>query len=226
MNLLVFDIDGTLLDSTGVDEECYERAMKETHHIVFDDFDWEKFSDVTDQGVTEDILKNHFGRIPTEEEIGVVERKMGELVWAEKSSHSHKFHAASGVESLINELLNQGDTAFCMATGAWRESALAKLSSLDNNLTPIPWEHAGKYRKRSEIVKSAIEKSKKHYGVEHFSSICALGDGKWDFMTAAELKINFIGVDLHQNGRLKQLGAKKVIHEYGNLDHLIPLAFH
>ena len=59
MNLIVFDVDGTMLNTTGVDDDCYEKAIWNVHSIKIDEIDWSKFKDVTDQGVTEDILTSH-----------------------------------------------------------------------------------------------------------------------------------------------------------------------
>ncbi len=217
MKLIVFDIDGTLLNSTGVDDECYQKALLETYGIVTVDFNWEQYSDVTDQGVTEDILAEHFSRKATKEEVLKVERKMGELVHLERSMHPFKFEPAPGIHNLIYELMKSSDTMFCLATGAWKDSALAKLSALDVDLGGIPWAHAGPLRKRSDIVKLAVSRAKEYYSGSEFSSIHALGDGKWDLLTAQELNLDFIGVDLLKTGRLDELGAEKVIHEYSNI---------
>lgn len=225
VNLLVFDIDGTLLNSTGVDDECYEKALKETYNISFNDFNWEDFKDVTDQGVTEDILTNHFGRQAVAEEILNVEHAMGNLVAEQRLKNPEKFKPAEGVESLLEELSNQNDLAFCLATGAWKKSAEQKLSVLDLDLDKIPWQHCSHIRRRADIVMASLEKAKLFYKVTSFDNICALGDGKWDFLTAQELEINFIGIDLNNTGRLLELGADKIITKYNNLHSLTQLAF-
>ncbi|MFK7757230.1 MAG: HAD family hydrolase [Flavobacteriales bacterium] len=220
MKLIVFDIDGTLLNSTGVDEECFQQALVDTFGIVSANFNWENFSDVTDQGVTEDILAKHLGRTATETEVLKVELKMGELVQRERATNPFKFTPAPGVHDVIFELMKSKDTMFCLATGAWKDSALAKLSALDVDLGGIPWAHAGPQRRRSDIVNEAVSRAKEYYQRADFSSIHALGDGKWDLLTAQELNLDFIGMDLLKTGRLVQLGAEKVIHEYSSLSDL------
>ena len=40
MNLVVFDIDGTLLRTSGVDDECYAQALRETLGIEGISTDW------------------------------------------------------------------------------------------------------------------------------------------------------------------------------------------
>lgn len=225
MNLLVFDIDGTLLNTTDVDSECYQIALRETFGVDISNFDWENYSDVTDQGVTEDVLKNHFGRMPMPSEMKKMEESMCSLIASKTVNEPKKFNPAEGIQSVLQELLEQDEIAYVFATGAWKGSAEAKLAALNMNLEDIPWEHAGPLRRRADIVLSAIEKAKIKFGVDSFNSICALGDGKWDLRTAQELEINFVGVDLLKTGRLKELGAGLIIDKYSNKEDLIRICF-
>ena len=45
-------MDGTLLNTTDVDSECYQAALLDTFSIDISDFNWTNYIDVTDQGVT------------------------------------------------------------------------------------------------------------------------------------------------------------------------------
>ncbi len=226
MNLLVFDIDGTLLNTTDVDTECYQKALQKTFDISIDSFDWEDFTHVTDQGVTEDILKNHFGRMPMPSEMRSVEEAMTYFVKDKRATHPESFLPAEGIMKLLNELENQTDIGFVLATGAWEGSALTKLTSLPQlDMNSIPWEHAGPLKRREDIVNSAVRKGENHYRVQGFEKICALGDGKWDKLTAEDLSLNFVGVDLLKTNRLKELGTEQIIEKYPDLETLKALAF-
>ena len=225
MNLIVFDIDGTLLNTTDVDSECYQEALKDSFDIDISGFDWENYTDVTDQGVTEDILKEHFKRLPMPSEMKKVEEKMCDLVASKALNEPHKFLPADGIKNVLKQLLSQNEVGYTFATGAWKASAEAKLSALKMDLSSVPWEHSGPIRRRADIVLSAIEKAKMKFGVESFEDICALGDGKWDLLTAQELGINFVGVDLLKTGRLKELGSNENINQYSDKQHIESICF-
>jgi len=219
MNLIVFDVDGTLLNSTGVDDECYEKALLRAHNITLDGFNWAEFTDVTDQGVTEDILNNTFGRKASTEEIWEVEKAMGELVAEEAKNSPEKFNLAPGIRNFIEIIRSKKELGFSLATGAWEGSARAKLSYLKDilDLEKIPWQHASQIRRRADIVRTSVEKAKTYYGVSEFDSITAFGDGKWDYLTAKELEIGFVGVNLNQSDKLSAYSDEKVISSYFEL---------
>jgi len=225
VNLIVFDIDGTLLNSTDLDDLCYQRALKDTYGISIDEFNWENFKDVTDEGVTEDILETHLGRPPLKNEVKRVEDRMVELVEEKRKSSPELFTPAKNIESVLTELIQQNEIAFCLATGAWHGSAMAKLSIMNVDLSESAFQSATGYRRRADIVNRSIEKAKLIYGAQSFNKVCALGDGEWDMLTAKELDINFIGVDLKNTGRLKELGAELVINGYNDLSQLNDLCF-
>ncbi len=219
MNLIVFDVDGTLLNSTGVDDECYEKALLRAHNISIEGFNWADFKDVTDQGVTEDILRKEFGRAATENEVLQVEKAMGEFVSEQAKTNPEKFDSAPGVRNFIEVIRSKKDIGFCLATGAWEGSARAKLSYLSDllDLEKIPWQHASQIRRRADIVRASVEKAKTFYGVSQFDSITAFGDGKWDYLTAKELEIEFVGVNLNNSKKLDEYSDAKVIRSYYTL---------
>ena len=146
--------------------------------------------------------------MPMPSELKLVEEKMGQLVHTTAIENPHKFLPAEDIKDILIELMNQNKVANAFATGAWKDSAEAKLFALKLDLTPIRWKHAGPMRRRADIVSSAVEKDQEKFGVESFQNICALGDGKWDLLTAQELKMNFVGVDLLKTGRLKNYKHK------------------
>ena len=51
MRLAVFDLDGTLTRTTGVDDECFVRAMSEELGVGGFCTDWAEYPHSTDQGL-------------------------------------------------------------------------------------------------------------------------------------------------------------------------------
>ena len=63
--LAVFDLDGTLADTLGVDHRCFIDAFRLEHGIRFADDDWSTYRHTTDSGITPEVIERHFGRSPT-----------------------------------------------------------------------------------------------------------------------------------------------------------------
>ncbi|MEL7003036.1 MAG: HAD hydrolase-like protein, partial [Bacteroidota bacterium] len=66
MKYVIFDIDGTLTNTKKVEDKCFARAFEETFNINIDDQQWEAFKNVTDWGITEEIIMRETGREPSQ----------------------------------------------------------------------------------------------------------------------------------------------------------------
>lgn len=64
MNLVVFDVDGTLILSTGVDDECFSRAFGAVWKIADISTQWADYEHVTDPGIAAELFQKHIGREP------------------------------------------------------------------------------------------------------------------------------------------------------------------
>ena len=68
---------------------------------------------------------------------------------------------------------------------------------------------------REEIVLAAIDRASDHTGAT-FSRILSIGDGLWDIKTAANLGLDFLGIDAEGTGKLKEAGAEHVMTDYSD----------
>ena len=69
MNLVMFDVDGTLTATTAVDHLCYVQAVTEALGIRNFDTNWTQYRNVTDQGCLEEIILTHARRQVKSQEI-------------------------------------------------------------------------------------------------------------------------------------------------------------
>ena len=58
MHAIVFDVDGTLTQSTALDASCFERAVLDALGIRID-ADWCTYRHQTDEGILSEILDRH-----------------------------------------------------------------------------------------------------------------------------------------------------------------------
>lgn len=125
--LVMFDIDGTLVESYEFDSECFQAAVKDVLNITISD-DWGRYRHVTDSGILKEVFD-------TEE---VASSRRPQLVTAIKSRfitriarhlEGHSCRALPGAAAFMAALNQCPDKVIAMATGGWRESALLKLQA-------------------------------------------------------------------------------------------------
>lgn len=64
MLLVMFDVDGTLIQWNDIDRICYSEAVKEALGIAQIDTNWAHYTHVTDSGITSEIIEKKLFRIP------------------------------------------------------------------------------------------------------------------------------------------------------------------
>lgn len=193
MNLIIFDIDGTLINSTEVDATCYLGSLK-VFGMKEIEPRWQNYTTATDWGIFEEVFEDLFMRKPTAEEI---ERHREEFLLLLKEhfiSEPEAFLEIPGARRILAELRRRGDWRVGIATGGWRETALFKLGAADINIDGIPLVSSSEKRKRDDIVSSCIERAREYYDVASFEAIVSVGDAIWDVQVARQLGIGFIGI--------------------------------
>lgn len=207
MNLIVFDIDGTIVDSVQVDDFCFKKSFQRIHDIDISNADWSNFKHVTDSGLAHEIFEAHYGIAPTASEILKLKRYFYRLL----EQRIHEITEIKGARKTLLLLMENPEFSIAFATGGWRETALLKLSAIGFELGEITLVSADEHFSRSEITRLAIDNTLSKAGLNEFKTITYVGDGLWDFKTTTELGINFIGIDSHQNNKLMNAGATRVM---------------
>jgi phosphoglycolate phosphatase-like HAD superfamily hydrolase len=193
--LVLFDIDGTLVNSNEVDAICYVRSIQEEFGLDKIDDRWETYKHATDSGIFEEIFERAFARKPSESESDRIVARMVSLL-AEYHAHTPSmFDEIGGASDLLKLLRDHREWEIGIATGAWRESALFKLNSAGIDYEGLPMITGSDAKTREEILLRCIDNSKEHYGVADFEKIVSVGDAVWDLKTAANLKFGFIGIN-------------------------------
>lgn len=217
MDLIIFDIDGTIVDSVQADDQCFIQSFADLYGIDLSQSDWNDFKHVTDSGLTNEIFKTHLDRAPLNKEVLELKGYFYKLL----VQRSNEFSEINGAKNTLDSLIKNPNISIAFATGGWKETALFKLSTIGfepNDLTLIS---ANEHFDRSEITQLAIKTSIGKEKTDNFNTITYIGDGLWDFKTAFELGINFIGVDYWQNNKLINAGAVHVIPDLTDVQQII-----
>ena len=220
MNLILFDIDGTLTNTLNLDDSLYRQALAEIHNIEVSDCDWEdykKFTGGSDSGMTYKIFSEKLGRAPSRAEYEDLKNQFLYSLQSVAESNPKAFIEITGAKALLDYIAEQQDYRIGIATGSWQKSGEIKLKCLDIDYYGMPFGNAEFYHKRQEIVQSAINQARIIYDAYRFDNIIYVGDGVWDLKTANDLEIDFIGVDFAESGVLGKQGTKYVIKDFTDI---------
>lgn len=213
MRLIIFDIDGTLANTQEIEDYCFKKAFLETLGIDISSQEWHTLVNVTDLGITNEIFFREKQKPISNKEVDAFKENFISHLSHAFSCDKQVFKEISGAKSFFNLLTEQSNLKVAIATGSWSGSAKIKLEAIGIPYQEIPFSHSDDFISRQEIIKDAIEKSRKIFKTD-FEKIIYFGDGIWDFKTCESLKIPFIGVDHNSNGKLKSLGAAFVIKDF------------
>jgi phosphoglycolate phosphatase-like HAD superfamily hydrolase len=183
---LIFDIDGTLIDSMGVDPKLYNAAIERAlGPMKFRDLD--DYRHVTDSGILQQIL----------EEKGLSEaRDLATTVKADFLQELSRyiddcgsFPVIDGALEFIDHVRRLSNTHVAIATGCWRESALLKLQTSGFDIEGVPVATCDDTPSRVDIMRAALSMT----GVDP-ETITYFGDAEWDRRACADLGWNFVAV--------------------------------
>jgi phosphoglycolate phosphatase-like HAD superfamily hydrolase len=219
MDLVVFDVDGTLTATNEVDTRCFARAFIEEFGKPIETT-WERYPHRTDSGIIRHNFVEHFGRTPTPAELERFRTRFMVLLEREWLAMPRAFAEVGGAGAALARLRREQRCAIAIATGGWQISARFKLARAGIMVTGIPAAFADDAEAREEIVQSAIARAREHYGCG-FERIVLVGDSDCDVATAARLQIPFVGIAGTNDGVLRQAGAGQILRGYEDFDAFI-----
>jgi FMN phosphatase YigB (HAD superfamily) len=187
VHAIVFDIDGTLLQSAAVDDALYRASVKRVLGDVqlrptLHDYDF-----VTDAGVLAQILADN--AIPNEQELLHDIKSHFVEALRRHVDDNGPFIEIPGASDLLTSLRESASHAVAIATGGWRESAELKLQSAGFDYSDVPLATANDHHERTEIMEIALSR----LGAQ-FESVTYYGDGPWDRDACRTLGWQFIAV--------------------------------
>ena len=193
MRLVIFDVDGTLLQSMEVDTRCYAKAVSERLGREIST-NWEEYLESADSGILSELLDRH--GVPTCRRPGVVSavrERFVELLRYAASADPECCRQVAGAGALLQRLQELADVRVAIATGGWSVPAKLKLSHAGISAAGIPFASADDVHKREQILRVALERSSSG-GQIKFDEVIYVGDGVWDVHAAAALNFNFVGI--------------------------------
>jgi len=215
MNLVLFDVDATLLDNAGADDARYLRAFANEFGIRDIDTDWSRYPHATDSCITRVLLTKHFGRAATDDEIRRArDAYVGELN-AAVAAGEDVGRPMRGVAAALETIAAAG-WRMGLATGGWRASALCKLTQSGLPVTHLPGGFADDHHSREGITSVARARAETLAG-SAAHRVVYVGDAVWDVRSSASLGLPFVGIAKGARAdRLRAEGATVVLDDFAD----------
>ncbi|QIF02794.1 HAD family hydrolase [Roseimicrobium sp. ORNL1] len=218
MNLIMFDIDGTLTASDVMDGECFVQAVQDVFGFADVSSDWSLYRHCSDSGVLDELFQTRLGRSPLPEEIAEVQAHFVNLM--EVSIAAQPLKAIPGAKELLEVLLAESHVAISLASGAWECSARLKLRSAGLDFPQIPGAFADDAHAREDFMQASFQRVAQRHGREEFDSRVYIGDGVWDVRASRNLGFGFIGIGREpaRVQRLRDEGASVIFPDFTQKD--------
>jgi phosphoglycolate phosphatase-like HAD superfamily hydrolase len=189
---VIFDVDGTLVQSASFEDTLYIAAVRSSLGEVFIRRDWSEYEHVTDVGILRGICREN--RIAPGDCEDLIRSRFGALV----SDHLLRLGPCApipGAIPFLNELHARGDVEVGIATGGWGHTARMKLDSAGFELAGIPIASSDDGCERTRIMEKCRAQ------MSSTGATVYVGDAEWDLRASELLRWRFIGVGSRLRGR-------------------------
>jgi phosphoglycolate phosphatase-like HAD superfamily hydrolase len=190
MHLVMFDIDGTLVDSAGFDSALYIEAVQHVLKVEIDS-DWNTYEHVSDSGILAEVARRARRDGELEELTARVQQHFFGLVRGHLQHCPGTVREIVGAKRLVERLLELPNVRVGVATGGWEPSALLKLAHVGIGVERLGFASSSDARARTDIMRLAAERAMQGRA---FTRATYFGDGAWDRRASEALGYDFIAV--------------------------------
>lgn len=190
MHLVMFDIDGTLVDSTGFDSELYVEAVRSVLNVAIES-DWNAYEHVSDSGILQEVLRRVRPDSEHAELASRVQERFVALVCDYVQRMPRAVREIAGAKRLVERLLELPNVRVGVATGGWEPTAKLKLAHVGIGTEQLGFASSTDAHARTDIMRLAAQRAL--HGAA-YGRATYFGDGAWDRRASEELGYDFIAV--------------------------------
>lgn len=182
---VMLDIDGTLLQSYEMDEQCFVDAVRETTGLEIST-DWGSYPFVTDRGILKTFIEEQGLKYSLAELESIVKPVFIRNV--QQSVKTSPAQEVSGAKKFVSYLLDSDEYVVSIATGGWGETAKIKLESAGFETEKLAIMSSNDHYSRIKIMKLA----KSAINQIDNNPVTYFGDAEWDLEACKELAVNVV----------------------------------
>jgi phosphoglycolate phosphatase-like HAD superfamily hydrolase len=219
--IVIFDIDGTLLELLQDEVNAYLKAFDVSYGITGLSDDWDSYQYRNDVAIAREIISKHFARPCTTEELSELLNTYAFLLQREVYGQGIMPKLISGVTGVINALEKNGNIGLALATanpeqisklrletaGIWKYFGCGAFAEDGNDKTLI----------LSKALNRCREKWYEHINIE---DVIFIGDHNSDVVAAQILGVHFIRIT-EQPKQLSKSIIYKIYPDYGDLNSFL-----
>lgn len=215
MHLIVFDVDGTLVESEDFDGVLYAQAIRNALKIDVDE-DWSGYRHQTDSGILNEVLdRNGIGGERSQAH-AFVKREFIALVAGYLAARGDRLPEVPGARAFVNRLAARPDVAVAIATGGWKETAAMKLRAIGLDPATLNLASGSDAVSRVDIMRAAAERALAGRSADRKTYF---GNRPWDREASCRLGWHFIGIgpDVEHGTRFDDfLDEETIVRELGS----------
>ncbi len=187
MRAIIFDIDGTLIESMAVDTELYFASIRSVLGPVTVREPLSAYEHVTDSGILTTLVEDN--GLAADDGIEEAIRSLFVDGLRRHIDERGPFPVIPGAVEMLVRTRSAGDTAVGIATGGWRASAMLKLETSGFDVDGVPVATCDDAVARIDIMQIALDRLG-----GRFDSVTYFGDAEWDRRACAALGWEFVAV--------------------------------
>jgi len=221
--IIIFDIDGTLCRTSGVDDDCWRRAASDVLGVKEMTTDWGAYPHSTDEAIGCELIRRRFGSEADPDLLGHLRDRFVELLLEARAGSPDLFRPTPGAAELLRRLQGMGRHV-AIATGGWRRSALLKLKTSGIPHDGLPAAFADDAHPRETIIRIARQRAADAVGLsaDSLGAGVYVGDGLWDLRASGVLGMGFVGIAEGSRARaLEAAGARTVMSDFLDSDRFV-----
>lgn len=173
MHAVIFDIDGTLLRSSAMDDALYREAVANVLGAVQFRRHLSDYEHVSDSGILAQIFEDN-GLIADSSIVDAVRNDFFQRIDTYIRT-AGPFEELPHARNILRRLRESGRHAVAIATGGWQRSAETKLRAAEFDLDGIPLASSDDAIERTDIMRHAL--TSLGQGIR---TVTYYGDGLWD----------------------------------------------
>ena len=190
INLVVFDLDGTLADSEAFDGQLYVQAVRTVLGIEIQ-AEWSGYRHQTDSGILNELIDRSELNSDRSTVQSAVRQVFTNLVADYVAARGGVVPEIPGASDFIKRLMEHPRVRIAVATGGWKETALIKLRAIGLDPGRLSVASSSDAIGKADIMRIAARRALPSGGVKRRTYF---GDSPYDREASRELGYDFIAI--------------------------------